>query len=154
MSDAKPDAQPKKRAWLWVTSVATLTFALGGSITWLFGYPANLILGAVVTVCATILLAAVTYWFTSRKTKPSKQQDKQRLLINKRSKLLALHFKKMLAVQKKRKKSVSIVAMTNRSIYCSATIHARIKASLLRWVMRPIKSTILVTTLSSPFCFG
>ncbi|EGA70439.1 hypothetical protein VISI1226_00200 [Vibrio sinaloensis DSM 21326] len=104
MSDAKPEAQPKKRAWLWVTSVATLTFALGGSITWLFGYPANLILGAVVTVCATILLAAVTYWFTSRKTKPSKQQDKQRLLINKRSKLLALHFKKMLAVQKRKKR--------------------------------------------------
>ncbi|RTZ14492.1 type VI secretion system membrane subunit TssM [Vibrio aquaticus] len=104
MSESK-SSKPKsnKRSLIWATAITFITLTIGGILTWLLGYPDHWVAGIVSTLLTGILLGLLTYWLMQRKTK-SATTNQQNLLIQKRSKLLALHFKRMLNVQKRKKR--------------------------------------------------
>ncbi|NOH23195.1 type VI secretion system membrane subunit TssM [Vibrio europaeus] len=103
MSDAKPTQNSTKRSLVWSILLALLVMLIGGALTWWL-YPEKLIIGGIVSFSTGLVIGLLTYWLMRRKGGESKTPDQQRLLIQKRSKLLALHFKRMIGVQKRKKR--------------------------------------------------
>ncbi|KJY83398.1 type VI secretion protein IcmF [Vibrio galatheae] len=104
MSDAKPAQNTRKRGLIVSLVLALLVLLIGGAITWWLGYPEKLILGSVLTLVSALVTGLITYWLMQRNKETESTPDQQRLLIQKRSKLLAQHFKLMLGVQKRKKR--------------------------------------------------
>ncbi|KLN65809.1 type VI secretion system membrane subunit TssM [Vibrio sp. VPAP30] len=101
MSDAKPSQNTKKRGIIWSIVLAVLVMLIGGALTWWLD---RLMLGGALTFISGLVVGLITFWLMRRKSGASKEPDQQRLLVQKRSKLLALHFKRMLGVQKRKKR--------------------------------------------------
>lgn len=100
----KPTQKSNKRSVIWALVTALLIVLIGAGLTWWIAYPDSLAIGITVTIIASFLSALMTYWLLQRGSEVSKTPDQQRLLIQKRSKLLALHFKRMIEVQKRKKR--------------------------------------------------
>ncbi|NOH80018.1 type VI secretion system membrane subunit TssM [Vibrio sp. RE86] len=104
MSKEETPPRSKKRSIGWATIITLIALAIGAGLTWWLGYPQHLVAGIVSTMVVSLLAGLFTYWLLQRKANPNKTPDEQRLLIQKRSKLLAIHFKRMLGVQKRKKR--------------------------------------------------
>lgn len=100
----KPTQKSNKRSVIWALLTAVLIVLIGAGLTWWIAYPDSLAIGIIATIIASFLSALMTYWLLQRGSEVSKTPDQQRLLIQKRSKLLALHFKRMIEVQKRKKR--------------------------------------------------
>lgn len=100
----KPTQKSNKRSVIWALVTALLIVLIGAGLTWWIAYPDSLAIGITATIIASFLSALMTYWLLQRGSEVSKTPDQQRLLIQKRSKLLALHFKRMIEVQKRKKR--------------------------------------------------
>ncbi|MCZ4294588.1 type VI secretion system membrane subunit TssM [Vibrio sinaloensis] len=100
----KPTQKSNKRSVIWALVTAVLIVLIGAGLTWWIAYPDSLAIGITATIIASFLSALMTYWLLQRGSEVSKTPDQQRLLIQKRSKLLALHFKRMIEVQKRKKR--------------------------------------------------
>ncbi|TMX36769.1 type VI secretion system membrane subunit TssM [Vibrio sp. Hep-1b-8] len=100
----KPTQKSNKRSVIWALLTAVLIVLIGAGLTWWFAYPDSLAIGIIATIIASFLSALMTYWLLQRGSEVSKTPDQQRLLIQKRSKLLTLHFKRMIEVQKRKKR--------------------------------------------------
>lgn len=104
MSDAKPSHNTTKRSLLWALMFSLMVAIIGGALTWWLGGTEQWIIGTIATLCFTLLTGGLSYWLIQRQSAPTQKPDNNKLLINKRSKLLAKHFKAMLNVQKRKKR--------------------------------------------------
>ncbi|MCG9748984.1 type VI secretion system membrane subunit TssM [Vibrio brasiliensis] len=100
----KPTDKNKKRSLIWALTLTLVLWLIGGGLTWWLGYPDYLTLSIVATVFTGLCCGLLCYWLMQRNSQASKTPDQQRLLIQKRSKLLAIHFKRMIEVQKRKKR--------------------------------------------------
>ena len=105
MSKAKqPAPNNKKRSLIWSVLLAILVLLIGGSLTWWLVSPGQMLLGLTSTFFASTFVALLCFSLLQRKAIQIKTPDQQRLLLQKRTKLLTLHFKRMLGVQKRKKR--------------------------------------------------
>ncbi|WP_447400703.1 type VI secretion system membrane subunit TssM [Vibrio harveyi] len=107
MTQDNPNTPTRKKAIIWSLVTLLLLAILGGLLTWFVAYPDFLWIGVITTTIVALLSAGLCFWLINRKVKKSLEQDQERALIIKRSKLLAFHFKKMLGVQKRKKRLTS-----------------------------------------------
>ena len=107
MTQDNPNTPTRKKAIIWSLVTLLLLALLGGLLTWFAAYPDFLWTGVITTTIVALLSAWLCFWLINRKVKKSLEQDQERALIIKRSKLLAFHFKKMLGVQKRKKRLTS-----------------------------------------------
>ncbi len=107
MTQDNPNTPTRKKAIIWSSVTLLLLAILGGLLTWFVAYPDFLWAGVITTTIVALLSAGLCFWLINRKVKKSLEQDQERALIIKRSKLLAFHFKKMLGVQKRKKRLTS-----------------------------------------------
>ncbi len=107
MTQDNPNTPTRKKAIIWSLVTLLLLAILGGLLTWFVAYPDFLWAGVITTTIVALLSAGLCFWLINRKVKKSLEQDQERALIIKRSKLLAFHFKKMLGVQKRKKRLTS-----------------------------------------------
>lgn len=104
---AQTSNSAKPNIALWSLVFALVIFAIGIGITWYFSTIEHLWIGALLSLSASLLISLCFYWLWNRKYRPSEQPDPHQLLIEKRAKLLAAHFKKMLALQKRKRRLTS-----------------------------------------------
>ena len=107
MTQDNPNTPTRKKAIIWSSVTLLLLAILGSLLTWFVAYPDFLWTGVITTTIVALLSAGLCFWLINRKVKKSLEQDQERALIIKRSKLLAFHFKKMLGVQKRKKRLTS-----------------------------------------------
>ncbi|WP_341661467.1 type VI secretion system membrane subunit TssM [Vibrio sp.] len=89
---------------VWTFILVITIFALGGFLTWKFAYPMHTIAGILLTLLTALIFGLLCYWLLSKRRIQSKTPNQEKLLINKRCKLLTKHFKAMLSIQKRKKR--------------------------------------------------
>ncbi|NOI25099.1 type VI secretion system membrane subunit TssM [Vibrio mediterranei] len=100
----KPTEKNKKHSLIWAIMLTLLLWLIGGGLTWWLGYLHYLTLSLVTTVFTGLGCGLVCYWLMQHNSQGNKTPDQQRLLIHKRCKLLAMHFERVIEIQKRKKR--------------------------------------------------
>ena len=103
----KIGASLTKRSLIWSAAVGLTTLLVGSGLTWWFGYPEKLLTGILATLATSLFFALLALRLT-KQLSIKKIIDPETVLVQKRAKLLAQNFKRMLFRQKRKKRLKSI----------------------------------------------
>ena len=96
-----------KRSVIWSTALGLITLLIGSGLSWWFGYPEKLLTAVLVTLSSSLFVALVTYRLI-KQLSCKKTIDTETILVQKRAKVLAQNFKRMLFSQRRKKRLGSI----------------------------------------------
>ena len=107
IANEKIGASLTKRSLIWSTAVGLTTLLVGIGLTWWFGYPEKLLTGILATLATSLFFALLAFRLT-KQLSIKKIIDPETVLVQKRAKLLAQNFKRVLFRQKRKKRLKSI----------------------------------------------
>ena len=107
IASEKIGASLTKRSVIWSTALGLITLLIGSGLYWWFGYPEKLLTAALVTLSSGLFVALVTYRLI-KQLSCKKTIDTETILVQKRAKVLAQNFKRMLFSQRRKKRLGSI----------------------------------------------
>lgn len=91
------------RALIWACVIGLFFYLVWGGALWFIGYRTHLIAALAIGFIITLLIGWFSFWLMTRGNKNSAPDDTDALIIKKHTKLIAMHFLRMLKLQKQKK---------------------------------------------------
>lgn len=111
MADNKNNKAKTLSIWkrvAWSTLFMTLFIAVSLAVVWFTSLKTHIVIASISILFAALFIFVLSFWLLSREKKEKKKVNKDEIeLLNKRKSLLALHFKKMLNQQKRKRRLTS-----------------------------------------------